>query len=282
MKRVTVVITIGLIALAIIGSVSILQGNYAIAGSNHPTTKYLVLKHPSSKIDSQGTYSTHDEDDKTKTYSTQDDDNKRMGSAEKKTLAEKNSPEQAYDNLIGKDFIGTKEINSDQSQFKIKSIQPQLKTAKIQPISQSKTRLDPFSTMEIRIQQAKPLIAQIPPSTPTIQSPNPLLDEEEWDITVSNVKQRDILVSLAIDGLKNSTVVPANPPGVTSNKVLVIKFDRHEHANTPAVLPIKLGDEYTACIAFADKKSDGTCLRAGVDSITQPQKKTLDANYIPT
>ena len=261
MKRVTVVITIGLIAFAIIGSISILQGNYVIAGS----------KHSSSKLsDSEQAYSTHDDDEQIK-------------SVGKKTQAEQNNPEQAYNNLSGtKDLVGFKEINPAQFHLKINPLQSHLKTAKVVPISQSKTKLDPFSTIKIRIQQAKPLIAPLSSSSSGKIS-NPLIDKEEFDITVTNIKHDDILVSIAIDGLKNSSLIPGNPAGMTTptSKVIVVKFDRHENAKTPSVLPIKLGDEYTACIAFAANKGDGSCLRAGVDSITQPQKKSLDANYIP-
>jgi len=116
------------------------------------------------------------------------------------------------------------------------------------------------------------------------QLSNPLLDKEEFDITVTNIKQKDILVALTVDGLKNSTVIPGSPvlPNPTPTKVVVFKFDRHEGAGTPGVLPIKLGDQYTACISFTTNTDKATCLSAGIDSITQPQKKTLDANYIPT
>ena len=115
------------------------------------------------------------------------------------------------------------------------------------------------------------------------QTSNPLTEKEEFDITVTNIKHDDIKISLTIDGLKNSTVIPGNPPNVITptSKVVIFKFNRHEGASTPAVLPIKLGDEYTACIAFAANEKNGSCLRAGVDSITQPQKKSLDVNYIP-
>ena len=115
------------------------------------------------------------------------------------------------------------------------------------------------------------------------QTSNPLVEKEEFDITVANIKNNDIKVSLTIDGLKNSTVIPGNPPNVITptSKVVIFKFNRHEDASTPAVLPIKLGDEYTACIAFTANDKNGSCLRAGIDSITQPQKKSLDANYIP-
>jgi hypothetical protein len=278
MKRVTVVITIGLIAFAIIGSISILQGNYAIAGSKHITSK-----HSSSKLsDSEQAYSTHDDDEQIKSVGkkTQAEQINPVG---KKTQAEQINPEQAYNNLIGsKDLVGFKEINPTQSHLKINPLQSHLKTAKVVPISQSKTKLDPFSTIKIRIQQAKPLIAPVSSSSSGKIS-NPLIDKEEFDITVTNIKHNDILVSIAIDGLKNSSLIPGNPANVATptSKVIVFKFDRHENAKTPSVLPIKLGDEYTACIAFAANKGDGSCLRAGVDSITQPQKKSLDANYIP-
>jgi len=113
---------------------------------------------------------------------------------------------------------------------------------------------------------------------------NPLLDKEEFDITVTNIKQHDILVALTVDGLKNSTVIPGSPilPNPTPTKVVVFKFNRHEGSDTPGVLPIKLGDQYTACISFTTNTEKATCLAAGIDSITQAQKKTLDSNYIPT
>lgn len=116
------------------------------------------------------------------------------------------------------------------------------------------------------------------------QLSNPLLDKEEFDITVTNTKQQDILVALTVDGLKNSTIIPGTPvvPIPIPPKVVVFKFDRHEGADTPGVLPIKLGDQYTACISFTTNPDKATCLSAGIDSVTQAQKKTLDANYIPT
>jgi hypothetical protein len=121
--------------------------------------------------------------------------------------------------------------------------------------------------------------------TTQTQSPNPRVEKEEFDITVANVNTTAIKVSVTIDGLKNSTIIPGNPvtvpPTPPTSKLVVFKFNRHENKGTPAVLPIKLGDEYTACIAFAVNEKEGSCLRAGVDSITQPQKKSLDANYIP-
>lgn len=146
--------------------------------------------------------------------------------------------------------------------------------------------LDPFKATGLSESSKvnSPISSQKPVnSLQTQQTSNPLLDKEEFDITVTNIKHSDIRVALTIDGLKNSTIIPGNPPDVVNPtlKVIVFKFDRHENAGTPGVLPIKLGDQYTACISFTSNKQKSTCLTASIDSITQAQKKTLDANYIP-
>ena len=108
-------------------------------------------------------------------------------------------------------------------------------------------------------------------------SSNPLLDKEEFDITVSNIMHQDIEVGLAIDGVTQTHVIKGNPATVITptSQVVVFKFDRN--GKTP--LPIKLGDEYDPCIRTLFTKA--SCLRAGVDSLTQPQKKSLDVKYIP-
>jgi hypothetical protein len=146
--------------------------------------------------------------------------------------------------------------------------------------------LDPFKATGLSESSKvnSPISSQKPVSSlQTQQTSNPLLDKEEFDITVTNIKHSDIRVALTIDGLKNSTIIPGNPPDVVNptSKVIVFKFDRHENAGTPGVLPIKLGDQYTACISFTSNKQKSTCLTASIDSITQAQKKTLDGNYIP-
>jgi len=108
-------------------------------------------------------------------------------------------------------------------------------------------------------------------------SSNPLLDKEEFDITVSNIMHQDVEVGLAIDGVTQTHVIKGNPPTVITptSQVVVFKIDRN--GKTP--LPIKLGDEYDPCIRTLFTKA--SCLRAGVDSLTQPQKKSLDVKYIP-
>jgi len=108
-------------------------------------------------------------------------------------------------------------------------------------------------------------------------SSNPLLDQEEFDITVSNILHQNVEVGLTIDGITQTHVIQGNPPTVITptSQVIVFKFDRN--GKTP--LPIKLGDEYDPCIRTMFTKA--TCLRSGVDSLTQPQKKSLDVKYIP-
>lgn len=147
---------------------------------------------------------------------------------------------------------------------------------------------DPFGAIIVLSEPLKDSLTQsVQTSVTSLQAQqlsNPLLDKEEFDITVTNTKQQDILVALTVDGLKNSTIIPGTPvvPNPIPPKVVVFKFDRHEGADTPGVLPIKLGDQYTACISFTTNPDKATCLSAGIDSVTQAQKKTLDANYIPT
>jgi len=108
-------------------------------------------------------------------------------------------------------------------------------------------------------------------------STNPLLDKEEFDITVSNIMHQDVEVGLAIDGVVQTHVIKGNPPTVITPTSQVIVFNIDRNGKTP--LPIKLGDEYTPCIKTMFTKA--SCLRAGVDSLTQPQKKSLDTKYIP-
>ena len=106
---------------------------------------------------------------------------------------------------------------------------------------------------------------------------NPLLDKEEFDITVSNIMHQDVEVGLTIDGVTQTHVIKGNDPTVITptSQVIVFKVDR----NGKNPLPIKLGDEYDPCIRTMFTKA--SCLRSGVDSLTQPQKKSLDVKYIP-
>ena len=107
--------------------------------------------------------------------------------------------------------------------------------------------------------------------------------KEEFQISVRNIGHKDLVASLAIDGLEKKQNIDGNPSYIDAPTIQVVRFrfDRHEDAGTPGVLPIKLGDEYTPCIAIASNEDKASCLRASIDSITQPQKKALDANYIP-
>ena len=143
----------------------------------------------------------------------------------------------------------SKQTDSKQTDSKQASVSAQ----EIKPtqVSQALMIVNPFVTGANQIKNTQTLqTAQA--QTLQIQTSNPLLDEEEFDITVANIKHDDIKVSITIDGLKNSTIIPGNPPDVIlpTSKVVVFKFDRHDNAGTPGVLPIKLGDEYTPCIAI--------------------------------
>ena len=108
---------------------------------------------------------------------------------------------------------------------------------------------------------------------------NPNLDKEEFDITVQNIQHKSIDVAVTINGKVHTHHIKGNPSIIDAptQQIIILKFARNLSGPTP--FPIKLGDEYTPCIRHHDSQS--SCLRSSVDSLTQPQKKTLDANYIP-
>jgi len=108
-------------------------------------------------------------------------------------------------------------------------------------------------------------------------------DKEEFQISVRNIKHSDLLVSLTIDGKTKTEKIDGNPKYIDAptTQVVRFRFDREENSGTPGVLPIKLGDEYTACVAKQSDKSKATCLRSSIDSVTTPQTKNLFADFIP-
>jgi len=108
---------------------------------------------------------------------------------------------------------------------------------------------------------------------------NPSLDKQEFDITVQNIQHKSIDVAVTINGKVKTHHIKGNPSIIDAptQQIIVLKFSRNLSGPTP--FPIKLGDEYDPCIRHKDTQS--SCLKASVDSLTQPQKKTLDANYIP-
>lgn len=111
---------------------------------------------------------------------------------------------------------------------------------------------------------------------------NPLTAEEEFDITVTNIKHNNVIVGLTVDGLTKTQTIPGNIPVIAfpTSKVVIFQFDRHSNATAPTALPIKVGDEYDPCIKF-DNNTNTSCLKGSIDSVTQAQKKTLDSKYIP-
>jgi len=226
MNKLTAVITLGMIAIAILGTATVIETKSVQADSKQADSKQADSKQADSK----------------------QADSKQADS---------------------------EQTDTEQTSISAEEIKPT-------QVSQALMIVNPFVTGANQIENTQTLqTAQV--QTLQTQTSNPLLDKEEFDITVANIKHDDIKVSITIDGLKNSTIIPGNPPNVIlpTSKVVVFKFDRHENAGTPGVLPIKLGDEYTPCIALASNEKQASCLRASIDSITQPQKKALDANYIP-
>jgi len=108
-------------------------------------------------------------------------------------------------------------------------------------------------------------------------------DKEEFQITVRNIKHSDLLVSVTIDGQTKKEKLDGNPKYIDAptQQIVRFRFDREENSGTPGVLPIKLGDEYTACVAKQKDESKATCLRSSIDSITTPQTKNLYVDFIP-
>ena len=110
---------------------------------------------------------------------------------------------------------------------------------------------------------------------------NPLTQKQVFDITVKNIKHNDIIVAVTVDGLNQKFTIDGNPKriGAPTAQIIHFTFSRNNGATPPTPLPIKLGDEYSYCISFT--KSQSSCQRASIDTLTQPETKTLDAKYIP-
>jgi hypothetical protein len=110
---------------------------------------------------------------------------------------------------------------------------------------------------------------------------NPLTDKEEFDVVVSGISHKDILVSVSIDGHTQNYKINGNPSYVSAPAVqqITFKFARNLHATPPTASPIKLGDIWLACIKIQGNKA--SCSAIPVFSLTQPQKQALDARYIP-
>lgn len=116
----------------------------------------------------------------------------------------------------------------------------------------------------------------------TAYATNPLIQKQEFDITVKNIKHSDIIVTVTVDGLNQKFTINGNPHriGAPTQQIIKFTFSRNNGATPPTPLPIKLGDEYDYCLSHTNSQS--TCQRASIDTLTQPEAKTLDANYIPT
>jgi hypothetical protein len=110
---------------------------------------------------------------------------------------------------------------------------------------------------------------------------NPLTNKEEFDVVVSGISHKSILVSVSIDGQNQKYTIHGNPSYISAPTVqeIVFKFARNLGATPPTALPIKLGDIWLACVKLQGTQS--SCSALPVFSLTQPQKSALDTRYIP-
>jgi hypothetical protein len=111
---------------------------------------------------------------------------------------------------------------------------------------------------------------------------NPLTNKEEFDVIVSGISHKSLLVSVSIDGMTQKFTIHGNPHYISAPTVqtIVFKFARNLGATPPTALPIKLGDIWTACVKLV-KDTQSSCSSLPVTSLTQPQKQLLDARYVP-
>jgi hypothetical protein len=112
---------------------------------------------------------------------------------------------------------------------------------------------------------------------------NPLTNKEEFDVVVSGISHKSILVSVSIDGLTQKFTIHRNPNYISAPTVqtIVFKFARNLGATPPTALPIKIGDIWTACVSLVKDTQSSSCSSLPVTSLTQPQRQLLDARYIP-
>jgi len=111
----------------------------------------------------------------------------------------------------------------------------------------------------------------------------PLTNKEEFDVVVSGISHKSILVSVSIDGLTQKFTIHGNPRYISAPTVqtIVFKFARNLGATPPTALPIKIGDIWTACISLAKDTHQSSCTSLPVTSLTQPERQGLDARYLP-
>ena len=112
---------------------------------------------------------------------------------------------------------------------------------------------------------------------------NPLTNKEEFDVVVSGISHKSLLVSVSIDGMTQKYTIHGNPRYISAPTVqtIVFKFARNLGATPPTALPIKIGDIWTACVSLVKDTQKSSCSSLPVTSLTQPQKQALDARYIP-
>jgi hypothetical protein len=98
--------------------------------------------------------------------------------------------------------------------------------------------------------------------------------------TVRNIAHDDVFVQLRITGgITQNFTIDGNPSFTDAPTIQIVKFTVPRQSTTPGIPPLKIGDEYFACLSL--KGTETSCLRSTVDSLTIAQAKALDVKVIP-
>lgn len=126
------------------------------------------------------------------------------------------------------------------------------------------------------------VLVTVPLATmPAVTYANDFTDKQEFDAIVNQIFHKDIIVTVTINGVTHKQVInglPSSVPGPAS-QIVVFLFSR-KIVEPPSTRTIRLGDLSTMCIKLRDD-SEGSCINAPVDSLTQPIRRIFDARYIP-
>ena len=69
--------------------------------------------------------------------------------------------------------------------------------------------------------------------------------------TVRNIAHDDVFVQLRITGgTTQNFTIDGNPSNIDAPTIQIVKFTLPRQSTTPGILPLKIGDEYFACISL--------------------------------
>jgi len=98
--------------------------------------------------------------------------------------------------------------------------------------------------------------------------------------TVRNIAHDDVFVQFRITGgTTQNFTIDGNPNNIDAPTIQIVKFTLPRQSTTPGIPPLKIGDEYFACLSL--KGTEASCLRSTIDSLTIAQAKALDVKVIP-